>query len=410
MDNFTVKHGLPSNTVNDVTTTPDGSVWVATAKGLFRFREKPGEAPIPAPFFEPVSVNGVPYPAAALHTLPHDSANLVVKFLSLHFRSNGDIPYRFRLLQAGGDTTWAHTRSPTVNFSNLAPGAYRFQAQAQNEEEHWSAVSSLAFTIRPPWWATWWARSVGLFAVGALAFGLYRYRVGQIREESALREEMHRLEQSALQAQMNPHFIFNCLNSIQHFILKNEPDAAVLYLAKFAKLVRGTLNASVTGSVSLEEEIKMLEHYLNLEQLRFKQAFEYHIEVDEHLDRGHTLLPPLIVQPFVENSVLHGMKDLKRNGVIVVKFYPDHGLLCVEVQDNGLGLDPSKSKQAGGSLGSSITRRRLELLNEQRKKDDISVAYSTPSEGSGTMVRLRLPLRQTIVPNHEKTNIPNTDY
>lgn len=372
VDNFTVKHGLPSNTVNDVYTTPDGSVWVATAKGLFRFREKPDEAPIPAPLFEQVSVNGVPYSAAATHTLPHDSANLVVKFLSLHFRSGGDIPYRFRLLQTGGDTTWTRTHSQTVHFSNLAPGSYRFQVQAQNEEAHWSGTSTLTFAIRPPWWAIWWARTAGATALGALIFAAYRYRIGEIRKESALREEMLRLEQSALQAQMNPHFIFNCLGSIQHFILKNETDAAVLYLARFAKLVRTALNASVNGAVTLAEEVAMLDNYLALEQMRFQKTFDYTIIVDDTLDGRHILLPPLLVQPFVENAVLHGMKAIQKDGHIWVTFRQADGYLYINIRDNGPGLPQEQLESEGKiSLGGQITRRRLELLRQEKSKQPL---------------------------------------
>ncbi|MBK9335760.1 MAG: histidine kinase [Lewinellaceae bacterium] len=393
VDNFTVKHGLPSNTVNDVRTTPDGSVWVATAKGLFRFREKPGEAPIPAPLFEQVTVHGVAYAAATLHTLPHDSADLVVKFLSLHFRSGGDIPYRFRLLQAGGDSAWTHTHSQTVNFSSLAPGAYRFQTQAQNEEGRWSAVSTLTFTIRPPWWATWWARVAGATALGALAFAGYRYRIGEIQKASKLREELYRLEQSALQAQMNPHFIFNCLNSIQHFILKNETDAAVLYLARFAKLVRTALNASVNGTVTLAEEVAMLDNYLALEQMRFQKTFDYTIAVDDALDGRHTLLPPLLVQPFVENAVLHGMKAIKKDGHIGVTFRQADGYLCVTIQDNGPGLPKEQLETEGKiSLGGQITQRRLELLRQGYSGQAAhTVVYGQPENGTGTVVTLRIP-------------------
>ncbi len=392
INQFTVKHGLPSNTVNDVTTTPDGSVWVATAKGLFRFRDNFTEAPIPAPLFEQVSVNGIAYAAAALHTLPHDSANLAIQFLSLHFRSGGDIPYRFRLLQAGSDTIWTHTHSQTVHFSNLAPGNYRFQVQAQNEEARWSTVSTLAFIIRPPWWATWWSRMTAATALGMLAFGFYRYRVGQIKKEGNLREELYRLEQSALQAQMNPHFIFNCLNSIQHFILKNESDAAVLYLARFAKLVRGALNASVNGSITLEDEIKMLDNYLALEQMRFQKTFDYTITANENLDRKNTLLPPLLVQPFVENAVLHGMKTVKKDGHIGVTFQQVDGYLCINIRDNGPGLPQEQLEtEDKTSLGGQITRRRLELLQQQTAGPTaVSVTYREPEAGTGTCVEVKI--------------------
>lgn len=163
-------------------------------------------------------------------------------------------------------------------------------------------------------------------------------------------------------------------------------------MAKFAKLVRGTLNASVAGEVSLDEEVRMLDHYLALERLRFKHVFEYNITVDETLDRPNTLLPPLIVQPFVENAVLHGMKELQKNGQITVIFGQADGYLCVDVRDNGPGLRQQTAAGKRISLGSSITRRRLELLQQKHAEKAISVEYLVPEDGVGTRVSIRLPL------------------
>jgi len=158
--------------------------------------------------------------------------------------------------------------------------------------------------------------------------------------------------------------------------------------------VRGTLNASVEGSILLEDEVNMLNNYLSLEQLRFKQSFDYLISVDPLLDPTNTLLPPLIVQPFVENAVLHGMDSKLKSGLILIKFYPDKDILCMEVRDNGAGLNPEQTKGPQVSLGGSITRRRLELLNEQSVKDAITISYRTPEDGIGTLVSIRLPLKQ----------------
>lgn len=394
LDKFTVQHGLPSNTINDVLTIGD-DIWIATAKGLFCMKDRPSEAPMPAPLFAKVLVNNVPYPTTSSLDLPNDSADVVIEYLSLYYRSNGDIPYRFRLQKPGEDTLWTFTKQRQVYFSNLPPDAYQFEVQAQDEDGQWSPVSTLLFRIRPPWWATWWARSLFALGLSLGAYRLYRYRTGQIIRDSRLKEEMLRLERSALQAQMNPHFIFNCLNSIQHFILKNDSDAAVMYLAKFAKLVRGTLKTSVEGSISLEEEINMLHHYLSLEQLRFKQAFDFSVEVDPSLDPASITLPPLIVQPFVENAILHGMKDRKSGGMIHLKFYSEKDTLCIEVQDNGQGLVSGNSFAEHKSLGGKITRRRLELLNEQDQRKAISLDYKSPEGGQGTIVSIRVPINHT---------------
>lgn len=388
---YTMKQGLPSNTVYDALSIGD-TVWVATHRGLFRMIERSDTTRMPAPLLASVSVHNALYFPGKLLDLPHDSADVALEFVALHFRSQGQIQYAFRLSPSGANTPWTNTADRRVNFPNLNPGVYRFEVKAQIESGAWSAVAALDIRIRPPWYATWWARGLFALALGLAVFGIYRYRTNQIRTESRLREEMLRLERSALQAQMNPHFIFNCLNSIQDFIQRNERDSAVLYLAKFAKLVRGALNASVAGTVRLEDEIQMLDNYLALERLRFRQAFDYSIDVDEALDTGDVLLPPLIVQPFVENAVLHGMRGKDKDGYIGVRFRQANDYLYIEVQDNGAGWEQRNASGEKPSLGRSITQRRLDLLNRQSEQEAISVHYHVPDNGVGTLVSIRLPL------------------
>lgn len=277
-------------------------------------------------------------------------------------------------------------------FPSLPSGRYQLEIKFSGKNDQWGPVSTFDIYVQPPWYSTWWAWSAGLALLGLFAFSIYRYRTNQTRRESRLRKEMRRLECAALQAQINPHFIFNCLNSIQHFILYNESDAAVLYLAKFAKLVRCALNASVAGQVNLEEEVKMLDNYLSLEQLRFKQVFEYSIIIDENLDRKGTLLPPLIVQPFVENAVLHGMKGKEKDGRIAITFQRADSHLLIKVYDNGPGMQQHATVSGITSLGSSITSRRLELLQRKKLHRAIGVEYLVPEAGTGTVVSIRLPL------------------
>lgn len=390
IENFTVKTGLPSNRVSQVATA-GGWYWLATGGGLFRMARKLPEAPMLPPILEAINVYGVRYPAGNLIRLPHDSASVRIAWVALYFRSNGDINYRYRLVSNNDAPNWTTTTARQVNFSKLLPGSYRFEVQAQDEDGVWGEAIAQEFIIRPAWWATWWARSAAGLLIGLLAIAAYRYRTNQIRTESRLKEEMLQLERSALQAQMNPHFIFNCLNSIQHFILENDADSAVLYLARFAKLVRSNLQVSVAGSVRLEEEVQMLDHYLALERLRFKQLFDYTIEVDERLDRVDTLLPPLVVQPFVENAVLHGMKGREKDGLIKIVFGREDGYLHVTVLDNGPGIQSRHNDLSKPSLGRSITQRRIELLSRQAADKTVSVRYLEPADGFGTIVRIRLP-------------------
>lgn len=396
IETYTLQNSPPNNVVSAFLVAEDG-LWLATTTGLYRMRNQPDNIVIPAPVFESVAVNNVQYSTTDVLHLPYDSANITIELVSLYFQGNNRPQFAYRLLSNAGDTSWQLRAGRNISFLNLQPGEYRLEVKTQGDANIWSPVSTMLIIIRPPWWATWWARTLFALGLSGAAFGIYRYRTGQILHESRLKAEMLRLERSALQAQMNPHFIFNCLNSIQNFILKNDTDAAVMYLARFAKLVRSSLNASVDGTVLLHEEISMLNHYLALEQLRFREAFEYHIEADPMIDQTNTLIPPLIVQPFVENAVLHGMQDLQENGLILIKFYLENNMLCVEVQDNGKGLQQEKLAGNSKSLGGKITQKRLELLNEQKQQSAISIEYRTPEGGAGTLVLIRLPLTQTAV-------------
>lgn len=386
---YSTGQGLPSNNINAVCETGD-TVWFATGKGLFRMVKQLGTIVILPPYITTVLVENKPYIPEYKLSLPHDSSTISLEFVSLFFRSRGKIVYQYRLLESSGDTIWRQSTERQINYPNLSPGKYRFEVRARIENGLWSPARSLQIDIRPPWYATWWARLTGLAIIGLLALGVYRYRVNQILWENKLREEIQELKQAALQAQMNPHFIFNCLNSIQHFIIKNEVDAAVLYLAKFARLVREALKASVAGKISLAEEIHMLDNYLALEKLRFNNTFDYYISTDDRLNLTDTYLPPLIVQPFVENAVIHGMKNKNSGGLIEVRFVmPEKGMLRIEVQDNGTGK-PTFEKP--GSMGTNITLRRLELLERQKKVGYIKAWYEQPAAALGTIVVVQLPI------------------
>ncbi len=324
--------------------------------------------------------------------LPYNSCGFQFELGTQSFQRKEPGLYAYRIVGACADSTWMLDAGRQLFLPSLPPGRYQLEIKFRGINDQWGPVSTFNVFVKPPWYSTWWAWCTGFVLLGLLAFAIYRYHINLSSAESLLRKEMHRLERAALQAQINPHFIFNCLNSIQHFILNNESDAAVLYLAKFAKLVRAALNASVAGQVSLEEEVKMLDNYLALEQLRFKGTFEYSIGIDEQLDLRETMLPPLIVQPYVENAVLHGIREKEKNGRIAITFRQADGYLVIHVYDNGSGLHQQRDGSDKTSLGGSITGRRLELMQLNNLYQAIGVEYLVPAIGTGTLVSIRLPL------------------
>jgi LytS/YehU family sensor histidine kinase len=290
------------------------------------------------------------------------------------------------------DASWIYTLDPRSNFSNLSPGSYRFEVQAQDEEGQWSEATHWEFTILPPWWQTAWFRLLVLAVLGGLGFWGYKYRTGQLKRAFAIKQQIFELERSALQAQMNPHFIFNCLNSIQSFIAANDKDRAATFLAQFARLIRQTLEHSFQKEITLEDEIEYLHNYLSLEHLRFRDTFQYNIHVDEHIDLYDTVAPSMLVQPFVENAIVHGMKGKQGDGRIEVRFERiNEAGLRITVEDNGSGQEGAPTNDSGESVkrtsyGVQLARRRLELAMQYPN----STIQTIASEGGGTRVEIVL--------------------
>jgi LytS/YehU family sensor histidine kinase len=229
--------------------------------------------------------------------------------------------------------------------------------------------------------------------------------------EHNLQRRAAELEMQALRAQMNPHFIFNALSSVNRFILKNDPDKASDYLTRFSRLIRLVLVNSQREVIFLEEEIAMLQLYLQMEQLRFKHAFEFTIRCSNEIDDAQITIPPLLVQPFCENAIWHGLMHREEKGWLDISFTKDQNILCCTITDNGVGREKaaqfgSKSAEKIKSLGLQLTRERLALFNEDSSVETsytIEDIMNTEGDVTGTRVQLYiknhsvLPEKETMV-------------
>jgi len=287
---------------------------------------------------------------------------------------------------------WQYTTRTEVDFASLQPRDYEFSVRAANRDGVWSNSKKISFTISPPWWKTLWFYFLCTITMLLGALGLYRNKVNSINEKNQIQQEINQLERSALQAQMNPHFIFNSLNSIQSYIMLNDKEQAMEYLARFAKLVRQNLRASSDSYVALDIEIAMLTNYMELEKMRFHNSFDYNITFDESFSAQEVIIPPLIIQPYVENAILHGMKQKEGDGMIELSFAQSEDLLHIQIKDNGTGIDPHKEKKSTGSLGMSITQKRLSHLS---KLSGNNFHIDTISNSKGTTITIAIkPLTQ----------------
>ena len=387
---YNVATGLPSNEIHEVAAN-NGQLWLCTPVGLVKFWEHEEVTQVPPPRLTGVRTGTALYTAALPEKFAYAQRDLSIEWLAINYRQRGRIPYRYRFARREG---WNYTYNRTANYPALSPGRYTFEVQAQNEDRYWSPSAVYTFQIRPPWWMNFWFRLFVLLGIGGGVYYLYHRRLARIESEAALQREVMRLEKSALQAQMNPHFIFNCLNSIQNFILQNDKRNAVTYLSRFARLVRHTLNASIRGKISLEEEIDLLDSYLLLERERFGQAFAYRIETAEELPVEAILIPPLLLQPYVENAVIHGLADSGIDGFITLNFEEVTGYLVVKITDNGRGYDIENHKGKNTrykSVGMSVTSARLQLLSDEGGGGTHTCTISSaPNQGTEVIVRLKI--------------------
>lgn len=242
----------------------------------------------------------------------------------------------------------------------------------------------------------------GLFAMLVTGIAFLIYNRKQLKKTLTLEKEVAVYEQKALHLQMNPHFIFNCLGSISSFIVQNSTDAAIKYLAKFSKLMRLTLEYSKEALIPIDKEVESLRNYLELEQLRFNNIFDFTITKDNDID-DDVALPPLLLQPFVENAIIHGINPKLKTGKITVDFSIKEGSLVCVITDNGIGVNTSKELKRTlvsmhKSMALDITKKRLEILEDSTSKKANVVIEEINENGEikGTMVIVILPLQYMV--------------
>lgn len=219
----------------------------------------------------------------------------------------------------------------------------------------------------------------------------YRKRNAEAqKQEAEFNAKVSDTELKALRAQMNPHFIFNALNSINDFISKNNAEAASKYLTKFAKIMRQTLENSTQKEITLADDLKLVELYMQIEALRLNNKFTYKIHIDSEIDTENTLVPPLILQPFIENSIWHGISKKEGSGHITISIKKEEDMLVCTVEDDGVGFKVSASNSNKKSLGQSITKTRIEIINKTKKTKGTVTNLNTEN---GFCVEVKLPFQ-----------------
>lgn len=329
----------------------------------------------PAPIITAIGVNNKPRllnqnPAAIRELqLNHAENFLTFHFTVTNFSNERNNQFRFRL--KGLNDEWSHADpGNTATFTSLPPGNYTFELRSANSDGKWSRdITTLAITIHPPWWQAWWLRAVAIALLAGLIVFFTRRRIKTIRREAAQKQQLAELEIKGLHAQMNPHFIFNCLNSIKEMILEDEKKNASRYLSKFAQLIRTNLEQSRQSFISVKQCVDHLQQYLEMEKLRFED-FKYSIEIEQDRNIEHLKMAPMLVQPLVENALWHGIRGINGEKKLSIRFYTHTGQLICEIEDNGVGYLKSIEAKNGflaahRSLGITNIFERLKVLNEK---------------------------------------------
>jgi len=334
--------------------------------------------------------------------LPYSNAKITFSYLNSDLIAGNQFFYRYKM--EGLDTTWS---TPTANHLvayNLRPGNYKFHMQASYNEANWiDFPHPVTIRVTAPFWQQWWFYVlIGVLVVGT-TMTIYR-AVQSSKKQKRKLDELNRLMNEsrlmAIRAQMNPHFIFNSLNAIQECIVMQDFDTAYQYLSKFSKLLRQVLNNSEKNFVPLKDEIEVNELYLELESLRFKKSFIFSLTVDERIDTETIKFPSLMLQPFIENAIWHGLMHKQGEKKLDISFHLFNQHLECVIEDNGIGREHSaeiKKNKLGAqyfeSRGTQLSGQRIKLLNETGYEgasiqiDDLK----ENGEAKGTRVTLKIP-------------------
>jgi len=351
---------------------------------------------VPIPYFQSVVINDKETDLYGHEIELKRKSWINFSFGSINYSHN---PVIFSYKLEGYDEEWTSGATGSVVYGNLSPGKYIFMVRAGKADTFWSEPVKYPFTIR----ATLWQRPLFYVALSVLAFGLLFLYIIRRKNLQLKRSEndhlMITLEQKALQSMMNPHFIFNALGSIQNYLLQNKPGEAGLYLSQFARLIRQNLSAINSAMINLEEETDRLKNYMDLEKLRMEDKFDYIIEFDKDVEEDEVMIPSMIIQPFVENAIWHGIATLKEKGMIRISFAMlTPKSIKISIGDNGVGIKQADAYSSRSEnhlhMGMSMTQKRLEILGKRMNvQTSVTISESSPeSPNPGTRVVIVVPV------------------
>jgi ligand-binding sensor domain-containing protein len=399
---FTEVDGLLSDdATNGFAITPNDLLLVGQQNGfnLIDINRLHQPTPLPPLTIASMQVNGQYKPVVLTKPLllANSENDLRFTFTTLSFGPVSTIRFRYKLTDRSGWINLGITNE--INLTNLKSGDYTLVVQNGDDTGRWNQNGiTIQFEIAPAWYETGLFRGLVLLGLLGLLYGFYRMRIGQERRRSELTRQRAEAETRALRAQMNPHFIFNCMNTIDAYILTNRPDAASIFLQKFSRLVRQVLENSRETLIPIKQELETLTLYIELEEERADHRFSHTFSIDPTVET--CLMPPLLLQPFVENAILHGLRHKTDwPGVLIVSIQQTENQLRCRVEDNGIGrakaaaIHAHTGARSHQSLGSKVTTERVDSLQALYGTEaSYSIMDQNPVTRTGTIVDIKLPL------------------
>lgn len=395
VESITNLHGLISNEILSIYANSE-KVYIGTKSGisvLDRMKFKRNNQKLIMEVSEIRTLTQKYNPKTPL-VFNHKESLIKIRFRTTNYRSLKKGIFQYKLSE---NTEWITSNLPEISLISPLPGSYNLKVKYMNEDGIWTdPVELLHFNIESPFYtkAYFYVLISLIFAI--LVFLIYRNRLKQVNQKHLMHVKISQLEQKALQAQMNPHFIFNALNSIQSYLIYEENEKAEKYLLKLAQLIRKNLSNSREVNISVQNEIETLERYMELEQMRFKNKFRYTIH--NHLDANQldVRIPHMFIQPFVENAIIHGFSTLQELGQIDIHFQLIEGnqIRCI-IEDNGIGREVARQQNKNGhvSLGTTIIEERLSAFkNIHGIEFKVQIEdLEHPNRRKGTRISINLP-------------------
>jgi ligand-binding sensor domain-containing protein len=399
---FGTANGLPTNDIHHLMIDQDSLLWISTSQGVSRLdltQPLPLSLP-PRVFFRRIEINGLTAPVMPHQRLSYQDV-LLVTFGIVTLKNHDFLSWQYRLEE---EADWQTIDARELVLSNLRGGKYQLQVRARMPNSTWSEPLNWPFEVIAPWYRSpGWLGLWGVALLSLLGGGFFLYQRWAMRRQAQQLELDRRLaglELQALQAQMNPHFLFNALNAIQHFMLSHEVEVANEYLSRFAQLIRQFLEASRQRFHLLSDEITLLQDYLEMEHLCYGEHFSYDIAVSDQASVLNQEFPAMLLQPLVENAIRHGLVPRDSQGHLQVSFSVKADHLCCVIEDNGVGrayhLHQARPHHHR-SRGLHMLSDRIDTLHRSGwGKIHLHFYDRTTSDGTpdGTRVEMLIPLEE----------------